>query len=203
MITGQTRSRRCIPRRTVADCLPRTNNQHAPTWKTGQMGGTNATPLWKTAVGAGAATALVRQRRGRRSWRRSEAARLNFVVGSKIPSYDGHVETTFGMIHPIRAVLQPADPRQSGQSRSRRRLSSATCAKVTCRRRRRRQDVHLQDPQGRQVPRRHAADRARRRKRPTNKIIFPPEGVASSRKAFFKMVDSDRGAGRRIPSSSS
>ena len=27
---------------------------------------------------------------------------LNMVVGSKIPSYDGHAETTFGMIHPIR-----------------------------------------------------------------------------------------------------
>ena len=27
---------------------------------------------------------------------------LNFVVGSKIPSYDGHIESTFGMIHPIR-----------------------------------------------------------------------------------------------------
>ena len=27
---------------------------------------------------------------------------MNFVVGSKIPSYDGHAETTFGMIHPIR-----------------------------------------------------------------------------------------------------
>ena len=27
---------------------------------------------------------------------------LKLVVGSKIPSYDGHRETTFGMIHPIR-----------------------------------------------------------------------------------------------------
>jgi len=27
---------------------------------------------------------------------------LEFVVGSKIPSYDGHRESTFGMIHPIR-----------------------------------------------------------------------------------------------------
>ena len=27
---------------------------------------------------------------------------LNFVVGSKIPSFDGHREATFGMIHPIR-----------------------------------------------------------------------------------------------------
>ncbi|MFQ5757895.1 MAG: ABC transporter substrate-binding protein, partial [Acidiferrobacterales bacterium] len=26
---------------------------------------------------------------------------LNFVVGSKIPSYDGHRETTFGVIHPL------------------------------------------------------------------------------------------------------
>ena len=26
---------------------------------------------------------------------------LNFVVGSKIPSYDLHKETTFGVIHPI------------------------------------------------------------------------------------------------------
>ena len=27
---------------------------------------------------------------------------LNFVVGSRIPSYDLHRETTFGVIHPIR-----------------------------------------------------------------------------------------------------
>ena len=27
---------------------------------------------------------------------------LNIVVGSKIPSYDGHIESTFGMIHPIK-----------------------------------------------------------------------------------------------------
>ena len=26
---------------------------------------------------------------------------LNIVVGSKIPSYDAHIESTFGMIHPI------------------------------------------------------------------------------------------------------
>ena len=27
---------------------------------------------------------------------------LSFVVGSKVPSYDLHRETTFGVIHPIR-----------------------------------------------------------------------------------------------------
>ena len=38
---------------------------------------------------------------------------LQFVVGSKIPSYDGHRETTFGMIHPIRpfySLLLRAQP---------------------------------------------------------------------------------------------
>ena len=44
---------------------------------------------------------------------------LNFVVASKIPSYDGHQETTFGMVHPIRPFYSllirvnpenPADP---------------------------------------------------------------------------------------------
>ena len=29
---------------------------------------------------------------------------LDFVVGSNPPSYDGHVESTFGMIHPIRPM---------------------------------------------------------------------------------------------------
>ena len=44
---------------------------------------------------------------------------LNFVVGSKIPSYDGHRESTFGMIHPIRPFystlirINPADPQSS------------------------------------------------------------------------------------------
>ncbi|MEC7658020.1 MAG: hypothetical protein VX416_16935, partial [Pseudomonadota bacterium] len=38
---------------------------------------------------------------------------LNLVVGSKIPSFDGHKESTFGMIHPIRpfySLLLRVDP---------------------------------------------------------------------------------------------
>ena len=38
---------------------------------------------------------------------------LNLVVGSKIPSFDGHKESTFGMIHPIRpfySLLMRVDP---------------------------------------------------------------------------------------------
>ena len=54
---------------------------------------------------------------------------------------------------------------------------------------RRRQDLHLQDPAGRQVPRRLAADRRRTSRRRWNKIIFPPEGVVSPRQSNFLMVD--------------
>lgn len=42
---------------------------------------------------------------------------LNFVVGSKIPSYDGHAESTFGMIHPIRpfySLLMRVNPENPG-----------------------------------------------------------------------------------------
>ena len=44
---------------------------------------------------------------------------LRIVVGSKIPSYDGHRESTFGMIHPIRPFysllirVNPDDPQSS------------------------------------------------------------------------------------------
>ena len=44
---------------------------------------------------------------------------LNFVVGSKIPSYDAHRETTFGMIHPIRPfyslliMVNPENPQST------------------------------------------------------------------------------------------
>ena len=33
---------------------------------------------------------------------------LNFVVASKIPSYDGHQETTFGMVHPCLLYTSPS-----------------------------------------------------------------------------------------------
>lgn len=42
---------------------------------------------------------------------------LTFVVGSKIPSYDGHAESTFGVVHPIRpfySMLIRVDPNNPG-----------------------------------------------------------------------------------------
>ncbi len=114
---------------------------------------------------------------------------LNFVVGSKIPSYDGHVETTFGMVHPIRPFYSllirvnpdnPSSPTDfvcdvcEGDVPKGADGGKTYTFKI-------RKDVKFHD--GTPMT---AQDVAATYK----KIIFPPEGVASSRKAFFKMVDS-------------
>ena len=61
------------------------------------------TKFWKAAV---AATALAGFATGAMADGHAKpGGTLDFVVGSKIPSYDAHQETTFGMIHPI--VVEP------------------------------------------------------------------------------------------------
>lgn len=114
---------------------------------------------------------------------------LNFVVGSKIPSYDGHRETTFGMIHPIRpfysllirvnpdnpasptdficdlcegAVPNPTDDGKTYVFKIRKGVKFHNGAPLSSK------DI----------------------KATFDKIVFPPKGVASARVAFFKMVDS-------------
>ncbi len=133
-----------------------------------------------TLLSLGAVTGALAQKKG---------GELSFVVGSKIPSYDGHVETTFGMIHPIRPfysllirvnpdnpssptdfvcdlcdgdVPQPTDGGKTYTFKIRTGVKFHDGTPLTA------QDV--------------AAT--------FNKIVFPPEGIASSRKAFFKMVES-------------
>ena len=113
---------------------------------------------------------------------------LNFVVGSKIPSYDGHVETTFGMIHPIRPFYSllirvnpdnPASPTDfvcdlcEGEVPKGEDGGKSFTFKI-------RKDVKFHD--GTPLTAHDVAATF-------NKIVFPPDGVASSRKAFFKMVD--------------
>ena len=71
---------------------------------------------------------------------------LNFVVGSKIPSYDGHAESTFGMIHPIRpfySLLIRVNPENPGRSD---RLRLRPVRRRRARADRRWQDLHLQNP---------------------------------------------------------
>ena len=81
---------------------------------------------------------------------------LKFVVPDEPPSFDGHQRDDVRADPSDRAVLQHADPRQSrepgGQRVRVRPLHRDAQAG------RRRQDLHLQDPQGRQVPRRLGAD---------------------------------------------
>ena len=114
---------------------------------------------------------------------------LKFVVGSKIPSYDAHRESTFGMIHPIRpfySLLIRANP-ENPQS-----PTDFVCdlcdgdvpaatdngLKYTFKIR---NDVKFHD--GTPLT-------AHDIKATFDKIVFPPEGVPSTRKAFFSSLDS-------------
>jgi len=113
---------------------------------------------------------------------------LNFVVGSKIPSYDGHVETTFGMIHPIApfySLLIRVNPDQPDKND----FQCDVCEG----------DVPAGAEGGtvftfpiRKNIKFHDGTplTAHDVVATYQKIIFPPEGIASSRKAFYRMVDS-------------
>ena len=115
---------------------------------------------------------------------------LNFVVGSRIPSYDLHRETTFGVIHPILpfySLLIRVNPENPSSPTD---FVCDVCeGKV--------------DPLGKDGGKEFTFKIRRGIKfhdgtpmnahdvvATYNKIIFPPEGIPSSRKAFFKMVGS-------------
>ncbi len=112
---------------------------------------------------------------------------LRFVVGSKIPSFDGHVETTFGMIHPIApfySLLVRVNPENPGDPTD---IQCDVCeswkvsddGKTYTFKIRKGIEFHDGKPLD-------AKDVVATYK----KIIFPPEGIASARKAFYKMVKS-------------
>ena len=114
---------------------------------------------------------------------------LNLVVGSKIPTYDGHRETTFGMIHPIRPFysllirINPDNPSSAtdfvcdlceGKVPTPTEGNTKYTFKI-------RKGVTF-----------HAGQKLNAHDvvATYQKIINPPEGIISARKAFFKMVDS-------------
>ncbi len=114
---------------------------------------------------------------------------LNLVVGSKIPSYDGHVESTFGMIHPIRPFYSllirinpdnPSSPTDFVCDLCKGKVPAGADGGKTYTFKIR---TGVQFHDGTPLT---AADIVATYK----KIMFPPKGIASSRKAFFKMVDS-------------
>jgi len=113
---------------------------------------------------------------------------LEFVVGSKIPSYDGHQETTFGMIHPIRPFyslllrINPENPQSTTDficDLCEGKWTESDGGKTYTFKIRENVKFHDGTPLS-------AADV----KASLDKIIFPPQGVPSSRKAWYSQVAS-------------
>ena len=113
---------------------------------------------------------------------------LRIVVGSKIPSYDGHRESTFGMIHPIRPFysllirINPENPQSTtdficdlceGDIPAPTNEGKTYTFKI-------RQGVKFHD--GTPLTAHDIVATY-------NKIVFPPEGVLSSRVSFFAAIE--------------
>ena len=114
---------------------------------------------------------------------------LNFVVGSKIPSYDLHKETTFGVIHPIAPFysllirINPENPQSATDFVCD--LCEGSVPKPT----NGGKTFTFKIQKGVKFHDGTPLD-SKDIKATYDKIIFPPEGVPSARKAFFKMVSS-------------
>ena len=108
---------------------------------------------------------------------------LVFAVGETPPSYDGHRETTFGMLHPVAphySTLLRFDPQNYpkivgdvAESWTSSRDGLTVTFKI-------RKGIKFHDG---------SALNAQDIKATYDKIIFPAEGVASARKALYAMVD--------------
>lgn len=117
---------------------------------------------------------------------------LKFVVGSKVTTFDGHAETTFGMIHPIRPFysllirINPENP-----------ASTTDFVCDVCE-----GDVPLKgdpDSGGKRYTFKIRKDIQFHDGTPLtahdvaasfNKIVFPPEGIRSARSGYFEMIES-------------
>jgi len=113
---------------------------------------------------------------------------LKFVVPAEPPSYDGHRETTFALVHPIApfySLLIRPDPNNSMDS-----------AAFTC-------DLCTEMPAPTDGGKKYTFKlkpgvtfhdgsplTAKDVKATYDRIIFPPADVSSARKAYFIMVDS-------------
>ena len=142
------------------------------------------TKLWKLAFGAVAAAAVSV---GAQAQEPKNGGILEFVVASEAPSYDGHIETTFGTIHPIAPFYSllvrvnpgnPSDPTDIECDLCESHEVSADGLTYTFKIR---QGVKFHDGQALT-----SADIVAT----YDKIINPPEGIRSSYKDFYVMVDS-------------
>ena len=114
---------------------------------------------------------------------------LNFVVGSSIPTFDGHRESTFGMVHPIRPFYSTLIRVNPDNPASPTDFKCDVCVgdvpkgedgglKYTFKIR---SDIKFHDG----TPLTSADVKAT-----YDKIVFPKEGVPSNRKAFYTMIES-------------
>ena len=149
------------------------------------------TKFWKAAIGAVAGATMAGAAVADEP---KTGGILNFVVASKMPSYDGHVETTFGVIHPLAPLYSllirvnpnnPADPTDFECDLC---TSWEANADETVYTFKIRKGVTFHD--GTPLT-------AQDILATYQKIIFPPEGVASARKSFYLMVDKVEAPGRR------
>jgi len=143
------------------------------------------TNFLKAAVGAAALAAFAT---GAVADEPKYGGTLELVVGSKIPSYDGHVETTFGMIHPIAPFysllirVNPDDPASNDfqcdvcESFEASEDGLTYTYKI-------RPGIKFSSGDTLDAHDVHAT---------YEKIMFPPKTIASSRKAFYSMVESHR-----------
>ena len=114
---------------------------------------------------------------------------LDFIVGSKLPSYDAHRESTFGVIHPLAPFysllirINPDNPQSPTDFVCD--ICEGTVPQPTDGAKtytfRIRSDVRFHDA----TPLTSADVKAS-----LEKIMFPPAGVASVRASFYTMVES-------------
>jgi len=141
-----------------------------------------------TALAVGAALALGGGVTGSAVAAPKKGGTLTFVVPAEPPSYDGHKETTFALIHPIApfySVLIRVNPDNPASTTD---FRCDLCTEMpkptdggTTYTFKIRKGVQFSD----------ATELTAHDIVATyQKIIFPPQGVASARKAFYVMVDS-------------
>jgi peptide/nickel transport system substrate-binding protein len=142
------------------------------------------TKLWKLALGATAAAAVAT---GAMAQEPKRGGTLTFVTASEMPSYDGHIETTFGVIHPLAPLYSllirvnpenPSDPTdfQCDLCTSWEESDDGTTYTFKLR-----EGVKFHDGE---------ALTAEDVVATFQKIFWPPEGVRSARQSFYLMVDS-------------
>lgn len=142
--------------------------------------------VWKIALGAVAAAAISTAAMAQ-DGEPKMGGTLTFVVASEAPSWDGHIETTFGTIHPIApfySLLVRVDPDNPGDPTA---IGCDVCSDYEISEDGKTYTFHIRDDikfhDGTPLT-------AQDVKATYDKILNPPEGIPSAYKDFYVMVES-------------